>query len=604
MKLRAKILMIIAAVLAAFLAITMIASNTILMGSFLDLENDDAARNAERVSNAIYAEINALDVFAHDWASWDDTYAFVEDLNENYTAANLVDSTFTGAGLCLMLIVNDSNGIVFGSAFDIENEVRLPIPPDIEGLIENGEIVAGEENASGGIYGILLTENGPVVISSRKILTSADEGPSRGSLIMARSMDDAFIERLGDTTQLSLSMLSANDLEVEYDFQSALQNMDNDNIFIERSGKTSLSVYAAEEDIYGNPAVIIRADISRTIYNQGQTTIIFSSILIVSACAILGLMMFVLLQTSVIGRLSSLGDDLDRIGDEGGLSARVNTNGNDELTLLGGNINKMLSNLERSQAIIVEEQERSQRMESEMQAIKHISEMKDQFIALATHELHIPITAMKGYTEILLSGSGKTGEMSEVARGLLEIIAKNTNRLMHLVDKMLDVQMMGTGTIRIEKKVLSLRSTLEKCARSVNGAIRDKNQIFEVFIGKSDMAVKGDEKRLEMAFSALLDNASKFTPKGGKITLSASDVKSDIIIEIKDTGIGISKEDLERVFDPFANIKKPDYFKGTGLSLSIAKGIVAAHGGKIIAESEGEGRGAKFTVILPTEKTR
>ena len=99
----------------------------------------------------------------------------------------------------------------------------------------------------------------------------------------------------------------------------------------------------------------------------------------------------------------------------------------------------------------------------------------------------------------------------------------------------------------------------------------------------------------------VLDNAAKFTPDGGRIEVHVEDKDERVIIRVVDSGIGIGSEDLKRVFEPFSNIKKPTYIKGTGLGLSVSKGLIEAHGGKISVESEGEGKGTTFKIILPKQ---
>jgi signal transduction histidine kinase len=101
----------------------------------------------------------------------------------------------------------------------------------------------------------------------------------------------------------------------------------------------------------------------------------------------------------------------------------------------------------------------------------------------------------------------------------------------------------------------------------------------------------------------LLSNASKFTSEGGNITIHVIEQADVFKVQVSDTGIGIKPEDLERIFQPFASIQKNNYIKGTGLGLSITKGLVEAHGGKISAESAGEGKGAVFTFIIPKRRT-
>ncbi|MDD5503026.1 MAG: CHASE4 domain-containing protein [Candidatus Thermoplasmatota archaeon] len=601
MKLKGKTLLIIMVVLAAFLLTTVIVFNTVFMDSFLELEQEDASRNANRASNAIAQEIDALDVLTRDWASWDDTYAFVEDGNENYATANLVDTTFAGAGLNLILIVNASDGIVFGVAFDLDNETSLPVPQDMLDMIESGGILLRHENISSGIKGILLTASGPMMISSRPILTSENGGPSRGSLIMARYMDGKFVERLGETTQLSLSIVSVNDPEIPSDFQNALQHIEAEGgIFIERFSGNSLGAYAAENDIYGNTAVVIRADIPRTIYSQGQATILFSSILIILACTVLGLMMFVLLQISVIGRLSVLGGELDKIGEEGILSARIHTKGNDELALLGNNINKMLANLENFQAIIAEERENVQRTETELQAVKRISEMKSQFISNATHELRIPLVSIKGYVDLVRTG--KYGKLPDKAAEFLTVAKNNTDRLLHLTDDLLDVHRVESGKLGLDIQDIDVGAVIRQCIEELKPLTDEKKQTIEVDMPKKQLPIKADLQRLGQVVSELLTNAYKFTPKKGRITIKVNDMKDRMEIAISDTGMGIDKNNLQKIFEPFADIKRPTTFQSTGLGLNVAKGIVEGHGGKISAESGGDGKGTTFTIILPRIK--
>jgi PAS domain S-box-containing protein len=250
----------------------------------------------------------------------------------------------------------------------------------------------------------------------------------------------------------------------------------------------------------------------------------------------------------------------------------------------------------------ITERKKAEEAKAELEAVKRTSKMKDQFIALVTHELHIPLAALKGYTEMLLSGKGGAGDLTEVARGLLETIARNADRLTRLTDSLLDVQIIESGTMAIEKRPVKLKEILERCAKNAEGAMKAKRQDFEVSIGTGGFSIEGDAIRLETVFAGILDNASKFTPDGGKIRLDARENENEIKVAISDTGIGIPKDALARVFEPFASITKPDYFRGAGLSLSVAKGIVEAHGGTIKAESEGEGKGATFTVTLPKLK--
>jgi len=113
------------------------------------------------------------------------------------------------------------------------------------------------------------------------------------------------------------------------------------------------------------------------------------------------------------------------------------------------------------------------------------------------------------------------------------------------------------------------------------------------------LSIEGDESRLMQVIMNLLDNASKFAPENGHIHLHVEKESGSFKVSIADNGIGIKPEDLHRIFEPFATIEKPTYVKGSGLGLSVAKGLVEAHGGQMWAESLGPGRGSTFTFTIP-----
>jgi signal transduction histidine kinase len=132
--------------------------------------------------------------------------------------------------------------------------------------------------------------------------------------------------------------------------------------------------------------------------------------------------------------------------------------------------------------------------------------------------------------------------------------------------------------------------------------LADKKLNLKQEIPEGKILVRGDEIRLCQVLMNLLSNATKFSYEGNEVTLHVEEKNNTVKVSISDNGIGIRKEDLARVFDPFAAIQKPAFIKGTGLGLSVTQGLVEAHGGKIWAESPGEQRGATFTFTLPKPK--
>ncbi|MCW4033385.1 MAG: ATP-binding protein [Candidatus Bathyarchaeota archaeon] len=221
----------------------------------------------------------------------------------------------------------------------------------------------------------------------------------------------------------------------------------------------------------------------------------------------------------------------------------------------------------------------------------------DRLISTATHELRTPLVSIKGYLDRVISG--KVGLLPEKVASELEVVKRNTDRLLSLTNDLLDVRRMESGKLELNIKPMDLQEIIQNCTREIQPFIEQKKQRFNLKVPKGRLSIQGDIVRLSQALMNLLDNASKFTPEGGKIVLNVVAMKKSIQVQIKDTGIGIRKKDLERIFEPFVNIEKSIYFKGTGLGLSVTKGLVEAHGGKIWAESSGEGKGATFSFTLP-----
>jgi signal transduction histidine kinase len=164
---------------------------------------------------------------------------------------------------------------------------------------------------------------------------------------------------------------------------------------------------------------------------------------------------------------------------------------------------------------------------------------------------------------------------------------------------MLDFRRLEAGEFELNKAPLNFQDVIKKCVEEIQPSIDQRKQNLNVEVSEGPLPVQGDDVRLSQVLMNLLSNANKFAPEGSTITLLAREEEDVVQVEVSDAGIGIRKEDLKRVFEPFAIIEKLSYVKGTGLGLSVCKGLVEAHGGKIWAESAGEGEGAKFTFTLP-----
>jgi len=229
--------------------------------------------------------------------------------------------------------------------------------------------------------------------------------------------------------------------------------------------------------------------------------------------------------------------------------------------------------------------------------LRRTEKIRDRFLSVTTHELRTPLASIKSYLDIIDLEDPKS--IPDSVQSHLEVVERNTARLQSLTDGILDIQRMTAKRMKLNFEPLNFREIIDDSVSEIKPLIEERKQKLDVKIPVKPLMINGDKIRLSQVMTNLLGNAQKFTPVGGNIALQISDKKTYFEVRVTDSGIGIKKEDLKRIFEPFAAIKKTTYIKGTGLGLSVTKGLVTEHGGKIWAESPGLGKGSTFTFTLP-----
>jgi signal transduction histidine kinase len=229
--------------------------------------------------------------------------------------------------------------------------------------------------------------------------------------------------------------------------------------------------------------------------------------------------------------------------------------------------------------------------------LKEADQAQMKFIGIASHELKTPLTAVKANVDFILSGKG--GNVPDDLRSHLLTIQRNTNRIQATMDHMLDLTRIKSGRLLIDQERILLSEVVEGYIHEVKPV--EKNLTIQVDIPE-DLLVYADRNRLHDIFINLLSNAFKFTPEGGKVSIIASQKGDDIFHEIRDTGIGIPEDKLQKIFEEFYQVEGNKY-GGTGLGLSIARRVVEKHGGRIWVESQ-PGKGSVFYFTLPAFKEK
>ncbi|HMG76598.1 MAG TPA: PAS domain S-box protein [Pyrinomonadaceae bacterium] len=257
-------------------------------------------------------------------------------------------------------------------------------------------------------------------------------------------------------------------------------------------------------------------------------------------------------------------------------------------------IGRDISERKRAEAELKTLMIRDQELRAEAETANRV---KDEFLAMVSHELRTPLNAIVGWTQLLKSGRL---DRSKTERAI-QTIDRNAKAQSMIINELLDVARIISGKVRLDPKPVELAEVINAAIDVVRPAADAKAIKLVASLDEAAGPVSGESVRLQQVIWNLLSNAIKFTPKQGRVEIKLKRDGTHVVIEVSDTGCGIPANFLPRIFDRFqqADTSAKRLHGGLGLGLSIARTLVEMHGGTILAESEGKGRGAKFTVALP-----
>ncbi|MEM6502452.1 MAG: PAS domain S-box protein [Cyanobacteria bacterium P01_C01_bin.89] len=360
MKLRVKTLAIVALAVVFLNVVLFSTASGLLLRDFRSLETQDVQLDVQRALGVLSDNATDLDATAQDYAEWDDTYAFMSDRNPGYLRSNFLDRTFDYLRLNILVILDSQGQTIYSQGYSLDNQRFREVSESFNESLTAGkllsEAVTGRaQSPSFRKNGLLVLPEGPILVASRSIVTSDGTGPVRGTLIVGRYLTGGEQERLTRLTQLQVTL---HPLATDGDDRdrAAIADLlaDNalDTVIRPLDGKSTAG-YAIVNDLYGQPAMLVRTVIERRIFAQGKLSLRYLLVLLVFIGLVFGIITLVLLERLVLARLTRVSDSVGAIASSGDVSMRVEVlNGTDELADLVTVLNGALDRVEESQGAL------------------------------------------------------------------------------------------------------------------------------------------------------------------------------------------------------------------------------------------------------------
>jgi two-component system, NtrC family, sensor kinase len=606
MKIRPKVIALVACMLAVLGVVQIVVEHRILMPSFAELERDDAHTAMRRISSALDLTLDRLALSAGDWGNWEDTYRFVADHNPDYVRANVTTVGLKQLQVNAMLVIDPDGRFVMASALDLASEqpldldfiARKALPADFpwRANLRDGHAAKG----------FLQTNRGIMMIAAAPVLDGNGGGPQRGMVLLGRLLSDGEIQRIASQAQAQLFAVPVGDAQVPGQLAETAD---------------ITQVFRTVNDVYGHPLTALRVDVPRRITQRGHAAIAYASLWLIAAAVAVLVLLVLVLNRVVLRPLAQVTRHAVAIGNGEDLTARLDIPGSDEISRLAREFDRMVERVADSRRQLVDQSFQAgfaelakgvlHNLGNAMTPIgvrlsgldQRLRQAPSADIELAAEELRRGCADAARRADLEEFMRLACGELAVTVKAAAEDVAVLT-RQTAIVQGALSEQMRSTRNEHVIESV-RLPELIAQSLEVVPDSCRQRLVIDADESLRSVGVVHVARTVLRLVLQNLIINASDAVRDAGKdqgvLRVSAEIVRAaeheQLHLHCRDDGVGIAAANLERVFEKGFSTKS----KGTnyGIGLHWCSNAISALGGRIWAASDGPGLGASMHLMLP-----